>query len=246
MRIDPQPPVVPRVRLNAQTWESLSLLHWSVPTDAVQPWLPRGLMVDTVEGAEDRTWISVVPFVMSDVRVPPLPAVGRLSTFPELNLRVYVQDQSGHRGVWFLSLWCQSLMFVTATRAIGFPYHYATGRVGGAPTRLDYHFLRSHSRHRNSARGIEFRATIRAGEPVDASSGVEAWLTARWHAFALRGGRLWRYPVHHEPWSLRDATVDHVSTNILDRFGILPQAAPQRVHIAEPVHALFGPPVLVR
>lgn len=246
--IDPDPPAAPRVPINAQTWGSLSLLHWPVPVAAVQRLLPSGLIVDEREG---RTWLGVVPFVMSGVRVPPLPDLGRRSTFPELNVRVYVHDLEGHRGVWFLGLWCTSPGFVASTRALGIPYHRAQGSVRSERSgELSYRFLRSGS----GAADIAFSATVfagkaglagktaRAGDTADASSGLEVWMTARWNMFAFRAGRLWRYPVHHEPWRLRTAAVDGLRTNAHERFGFSPPRIPPLVHLADPVHTLVSPP----
>lgn len=251
--IDAHPPARPRLPINAQTWESLSLLHWEVPAEEVQALLPEGLIVDRYDG---RTWFGVVPFVMSSVRVPPLPALGARSRFPELNARVYVHDFAGNRGVWFLSLWCSSAGFVASARALGLPYHRALSharRAGAAETAdaaamadtapmLGYRFLRSGSRLSES--GVSFGAKVRALEPVDASSGLEAWLTARWNTFARRGGRLWRYPVHQEPWRLRAATAESLVTDLHGRFGFAPPRAAPLAHVAEPVHALVSRPRL--
>lgn len=242
--IDPQPPAASRVLLNAQTWESLALLHWPVPAERVQQLLPPGLVVDEHEG---ETWLGVVPFAMSGVRVPPLPAIPRCSAFPELNVRVYVHDLAGNRGVWFLGLWCSNAAFVAAARTLGLPYHRALahtrtmpgsgpGLVSGADPVRAYRFLRS------GGAAISFSATVRAGETVDASAGLAAWLTARWNMFAFRGGRLWRYPVHHEPWTLRRAVAEGLHTDAHPRFGFPPPTIPPLVHLAEPVHALVGPP----
>lgn len=185
--VDAQPPRAPRPVINSQRWQSLALLHWQVPVDEVRRRLPPGLFVDEFEG---RTWLGVVPFVMAGVRMPPLPAVPRWSLFPELNARVYVHDAAGNRGVWFLGLWCSNAGFVASARALGLPYHRTTCRVS---TDSEGH-VRSYefARRRSARAGLSFSATVRAAEAVDADSGLNAWLTARWNMFAFRGGRLWR------------------------------------------------------
>lgn len=220
------------MRLNAQTWESLSFIHWRVPAAEVRALLPAGLEVDEYDG---ETWLGVVPFVMAEVRVPPLPALAGWSRFPELNLRVYVRDRAGNRGVWFLGLWCTSPVFVAAARSLGLPYRRARASVAIEPGPAG-------ARRYRFEQGASFRATVRAGEPVTADAGLAAFLTARWSMFAMRGGRLWRYPVTHEPWTLRTGALDELDTDLADRFGLPGPAAAPLVHVADPVHALAGPP----
>ncbi len=240
--IDPEPGPRPRLPINAQTWESLAMLHWPVSTAQVQTLLPEGLITDEHEG---QSWLGVVPFAMSAVRVPPLPALGGLARFPELNVRVYAHDLEGNRGVWFLGLWCSSPLFIGAAHALGLPYHRAEGetarRDAGAGGRgeLRYRFTGI------APAGIEFRATLSEATgrgTVDASLGLEAWLTARWNMFSLRAGRLWRYPVHHEPWRLRLAEAEKLHTDAPARFGFDAPERPALMHIADPVHALVSPP----
>jgi uncharacterized protein YqjF (DUF2071 family) len=241
--------------VNRQTWAAVSLLHWQVDRARVQALLPEGLFVDEYEG---QTWLGVVPFLMTDVRVPPVPAMRGGSTFPELNVRVYVHDRAGHRGVYFLGLWCTNAPFVALTRALGIAYHRVAGQVHGPGSTgrdlagevahrqsfLRYEFLRLSTKR--PASNIRFSATVRAEGDVDASRGLEAWTTARWNMFAERGGALWRYPVHHEPWQLRTATVERLQTNVLERFGFAARAAPDFVHQADPVHTLVSAPRLCR
>lgn len=234
MRVDPLPPAAPRLRVNAQTWESLSFLHWPVPATAVRDRLPPGLEVDERDGA---TWLGVVPFGMADVRVPPLPAPGRWGRFPELNARVYVRDRAGRSGVWFLALWCTNPAFIAAARALGIPYRRARASVdaGDGPDAV---------RRYRFAEGVSFRAAVRPAAPVDASSGLDAWLTARWNMYSVRAGRLWRHPVTHEPWTLRAGVLEELQSDVHARLGLPDPVGAPLVHVAEPVHALVGPPRL--
>ncbi len=244
------PHPTPRVVVNAQRWEALTFLHWPVDPAVVQGWLPPDL---TVQQAGGTKWLGVVPFRMAGVRVPPLPPLGAWSAFPELNVRVYVRDRAGAEGVWFLGLWATSRAFVAATRAAGVPYHparaavHARGDRAGAPSAVRYRFW-SDGRgplrvphERPGLRDLSLHAEVRAHEEVDASSGLVRWLTARWSAYGARAGRLWRFPVVHEPWTLRRGTLDVLDTDLLDRLG-LPPADPPLVHVAAPVHARFAVP----
>src|SRR5262245_39187164 len=84
----------------AQDWEDLLFAHWPVPVEVLRGLVPGGLELDTFER---QAWIGIVPFRMSGVRLRAMPAVPRLSAFPELNVRTYVKA-GGKAGVWFFSL----------------------------------------------------------------------------------------------------------------------------------------------
>ena len=256
----------PRFPVNAQRWQSLTFLHWPVDPAVVQGWLPPGLTVHTFDGG---TWLGVVPFVMADVRVPPLPALGAWSTFPELNVRVYVRDRSGRAGIWFCGLWATRRAFVAATRAAGLPYHPAhadvsTGgpaapdvRSDGAstvPSVVRYAFVADGGAgpfrvpyEHPGLRSGRFTAVVRTHPDADAgspgaSSDLDTWLTARWNAYGVRAGALWRFPVHHEPWTLRRGTLDALDTDLHARLGLTAPTHPPLVHLTARVHARLGLP----
>src|SRR5918912_739696 len=56
----------------------------------------------------------MTPFLMEGVRAPLVPAVPWLSRFPEINVRTYVRDGRGRRGIWFFSLDAARLAAVLA------------------------------------------------------------------------------------------------------------------------------------
>ncbi|MGH7350587.1 MAG: DUF2071 domain-containing protein, partial [Candidatus Rokuibacteriota bacterium] len=84
----------------AQTWHDLLFAHWPVPIEALRPRVPPRLPIDTYQG---QAWLGIVPFRMSGVRLRLLPALPRLSAFPELNVRTYV-TVNGKPGGFCLSL----------------------------------------------------------------------------------------------------------------------------------------------
>src|SRR5438105_12771945 len=79
-----------------QIWHELLFAHWPIAPGILRPLVPPVLALDTF-GRE--CWVGIVPFHMSYVRPRGFPAVPRLSNFPELNVRTYVQVQ-GIPGVY--------------------------------------------------------------------------------------------------------------------------------------------------
>ncbi len=87
------------------SWGQLCFLHFPADPAVIQASLPRGLRVQIFNG---QAWLAVVPFRMSGM----VPRFGKrwashplCPTFPELNLRTYVEhEQEGKGGVYFYSL----------------------------------------------------------------------------------------------------------------------------------------------
>src|SRR4051812_46149326 len=109
----PQEPV--RRPVMRQRWENLTFLHWRYRVADVRPLLPAGLEPDVYDG---EAWVGLVPFRVRGLTLPKAPAVPWLSTFPETNVRTYVIDRTGRRGVWFFSLDAARLPAVAGARLL--------------------------------------------------------------------------------------------------------------------------------
>ena len=106
-----------------QYWGDLILLHWPVSVDVIQPTIPNSLELDLFEG---EAWASVVGFHLSKLRISPIRWFP-WGQFHELNLRTYVRDKDGRRGVWFHSLDSTDLFAVLGARVLyGLNYRWAS------------------------------------------------------------------------------------------------------------------------
>ncbi|MEV4174317.1 MULTISPECIES: YqjF family protein [unclassified Nonomuraea] len=213
-------------------WSEITFLHWRCPPAVVQALVPGSLTVETFDGS---AWVGLTPFLMEGVRVPGLPAVPWLSRFPETNVRTYVRDDLGRRGIWFLSLDAGRLTAALGGRA-GFwlPYFWSdmSVRVGGGRVRYRCR------RHGNGARCDAEVATgplLPAGE-VDE---LALFLTARYRLFTVVAGRTARARVEHPPWPLRRAELTRLDQDLVQAAGL---PAPQGPPV---VHASSGVPVRV-
>src|SRR5690606_4642989 len=83
-----------------QSWLDLAFLHYRVDATELREKLPRGVHLQEFDGS---AWVGLVPFRMAGVRRRLLPDLPPLDSFPELNLRTYV-EAGGKPGVWFFSL----------------------------------------------------------------------------------------------------------------------------------------------
>lgn len=196
-------------------WNRITFLHWRYPPEAVRPFLPAGLTADTWGGS---AWVGLTPFLMEGVRPPGLPALPWLSAFGEVNVRTYVRDGRGQRGIWFLSLDAARLPAVLAARAgYRLPYFWSDVRVRTAGDLVRYRCRRLHP-----GMNAGLRALVRAGAPLDDTERDELadFLTARYRLYTVVAGRLAAAEAEHRPWPLCRARVLSLDQNLLERAGL--------------------------
>ncbi|MEO0508320.1 MAG: DUF2071 domain-containing protein [Verrucomicrobiota bacterium] len=216
-----------------QSWQNLLFLHWKIEPGLIQEKLPEGLEVDTYQG---NAYLGVVPFYMHALRprfCPPFPGI---SYFPELNLRTYVRDRHGRRGVWFFSLDAHSWISVQIARSFfGLPYRYAT---------MDYAVradktVRMHSQHGDEP---EQRFIYKPAKPIGIAreGSLEDFLVERYRFFsASPKGQIYLGELTHEPYELLETELTEYSKELFQSNGFATPEAP-------PIHVVYSPGVEVR
>ena len=204
IRADPPHVIAHPVML--QGWYDLIALHWRYEPAEVQALLPPGFVVDTFDGS---AWVGLIPFHMRRVRVPGLPPFGPLSTFPETNIRTYIVDPSGRRGVWFFSLDITRLLpTVVARLGYRLPYCWSKMAIDG-----EGHGDGATRRYQSQRRWPRGEATsdvaVRIGRELTGHhlTELDHFLTARWALGTTFGRRLMWAKVSHPPWPIHDAEV---------------------------------------
>ena len=163
---------------------------------------------------------------MAGVRPHFLPAIPRLSNFPEINLRTYVTAQD-RPGVWFFSLDAHSRLAVRLARAtFHLPYFEAEMSCDAADDEVNYLSVRTH----RGARPAEFVARYRpVGEPFESGRDtIENFLTERYCLYSAdKKGVVRRGEVHHRMWPLQPAEVEVQSLAMMQQIGLkLPETDP--------------------
>lgn len=207
----------------AMRWHDLLFAHWPVRPDALRPYVPAALQLDTFDG---RAWLGVVPFRMSGVRPHGLPPLPWLSAFPELNLRTYVTI-GGKPGVWFFSLDAANPLAVRAARRVfHLPYYDAQMRCAWHGDVVQYRSLRTH-------KGMPAGQLVARYRPVGAvfhaePGSLEAWLTDRFCLYAAdrAGARIWRGNIHHARWPLQPAEAEWARNTLAEPLGVALTGAP--------------------
>jgi uncharacterized protein YqjF (DUF2071 family) len=216
-------------------WSSIAFLHWPIDVDVLRPLVLDELTIDTFD---DQAWIGLVPFRMM-VRPPFVLPIPFVSMFPEINVRTYVRDERGRRGLYFLSLDLpRSAAVVVARAGLGLPYMWS---------RIDID---------ENNDGIAFTAERRSPSPAATTSIVvptkrsfpepkpelAAFLTARFRLFGR--GPLGMYSVNadHPPWNLRRVRGTTVDDEFISAAGVQVEGPPMHVHLADDMDVRIGFP----
>jgi uncharacterized protein YqjF (DUF2071 family) len=212
-----------------QAWRQLSFIHWSYDPAEIRPLVPSELEVDTFDGA---AWVGLTPFLLT-LRPPFLPPLPGLAPAPETNVRTYVRDRHGRRGILFFSLDLTVLWAVVGARAtFQLPYMWSEMTVRPGSQRIDYS-----GRRRLPRGGASYALAVAPGRQRPVNE-LENFLTARWRLYTKIAGRLCEVRVEHERWPLAPARLLHLEEDLLQSVGI---PAPRSNALAH-----FSPGVSVR
>ncbi|MBF9239149.1 DUF2071 domain-containing protein [Hymenobacter sp. BT683] len=222
-----------------QEWGDLLFMHWPVPAELLQPYLPPRLTIDTYDGM---AWLAVVPFRMSKVRTRISPPVPGANEFLELNVRTYVH-LDGVPGVWFFSLDATNALAVWAARTFfNLPYLRANMSLDSpSPQLRQFRAQRTHP----SAPAATFRATWTVGAPLPPAEpgSLAFFLTERYCLYASNKAhtKLYRGRVAHAPWPLSSANVLHFESSLIESHGLPTPAGLPVLHAGGPVSVELWP-----
>lgn len=222
-----------------QEWSELLFMHWAVPAELLQPYLPPRLKIDTHDGS---AWLAIVPFKMSKVRTRLTPPVRGTSEFLELNVRTYVH-LDGVPGVWFFSLDATSPLAVWVARTFfHLPYLRAKMRMESpSPELRQFKAVRTHV----GASMANFRATWKIGPPLPPSEpgSLAFFLTERYCLYTSNKDqtKLYRGRVAHTPWPLHSAQVLHMKSTLIEGHGLPTPVGSPVVHAGGAVSVELWP-----
>ena len=212
-----------------QNWEDLLLLHWPLPPEELSPTIPADLSLDLFEG---QAWASVVGFRLTNLRISGLRAIP-WSDFLEVNLRTYVRDREGRRGVWFHSLDSSDLPAVLGARALyGLSYFHSAIEMEKTKEAVSFRSERRRfwGRPRTSL-GAKFP---RGGKDLPyAESQLDRFLLERYRFWARRNlsDRSSSASVHHRPYDAHLVEGAHYKGGLFNAWGMKePKESPVVAH----------------
>lgn len=207
-----------------QEWNNALFIHWAVPADILQKYLPENLTLDTFDG---KAYVSLVAFTMQKIRPRQLPSIAFISDFHEINLRTYI-DIDNKKGVYFLSMEAEKSLSVWIAKSMsGLPYEKA----------LMFRYEKSYT-SKNAKRDFELDAALEIKETVAIKTDLDRWLTERYSLYLDEKNSLYRYEVHHKEWEIKHVEVK--SLNLKYKIGDLDfsKQKPDLMHYSDGVKVL--------
>jgi uncharacterized protein YqjF (DUF2071 family) len=218
-----------------QEWNRTLFLHWKIPTDILQPFVPRGLVLDKFD---NKTWVSLVAFTMEKIRPSGLPSIPAISDFHELNLRTYATLE-GKPGVYFLHLFAQRYFSGWLAKMLsGLPYEKSEIRRTHDDARQIYSVF-------NAKRAFKLNAEFIVGNGIEFKSALDNWLTERYCLYFDQANNLFRYEIQHSEWMLKHINLKRLTLDSrLQHFPF--ERMPDLTHYSEGVKVLAWPRRLVK
>ena len=220
-----------------QSWRDLTFLHWAVDPEEVAHRMPPGVRPDTLDGV---TYVGLIPFRMVGAGIARGPGVPWFGSFLETNVRLYSVDDTGRRGIVFLSLDADRAAVVVGARAVfGLPYRWARMRYRAQRRRALVRRAPAPARETNgTATSWSAQAARRQSTELD------DFVSARWGLHVRWWGRTLYIPNRHEAWPVHAAEVLALDDGLMASVGLPDLAArpPDHVAFSPGVHTEFGFP----
>ena len=186
-----------------QKWSDVLFVSFEVDYDLLRSELPKDLEVDTFNS---KAYLSIVPFVMSDIRfffTPPLP----FSKLSELNLRTYVRYKN-KPGIYFFTLDSDHKVGNFLARKIfNLPYRYAILNVD-----IDNDIYNVQSKN-----SLSLKVRITDNKIV---TDLSNWITERYCLYNIVDEKVSRGDVLHPTWSLKEAEVININDQFSKQFNL--------------------------
>ncbi len=221
----------------AQTWNHLLFAHYPVSKSLLRSLIPNCFEIDTFE---DNAWISIVPFLMSGIRIHGIRELPFTPEFAELNVRTYVTFR-GKPGVYFFSLDANSkLAVILANNTYDLPYMHAKMKITRQNKTVNFYSERTDSRAKT---GI-FSGTYRpVGDVYMANTGtLEHWLTEQYLLYVIKKNGVYEGNIHHKPWPLQHAEATFKMNTVAQSMGIHIEEPSPLLQYCEKLDVIVWPP----
>ena len=234
--VSPGAPAMTAPVMMNQSWRDLTFLHWAVDPEEVADRMPPGVRPDTLGGV---TYVGLVPFRMVGAGIGRGRGVPWVGSFLETNVRLYSVDDTGRRGIVFLSLDADRAAVVLGARAaFGLPYRWARMRYRATGDVRTYD-----ARLRRRGTRPESHVAVRVGERRRPTE-LDDFVSTRWGLHVRWWGRTLYVPNRHVPWPVHDAEVLELRDGLMASVGLpgLASRPPDHVAFSPGVRTDFGFP----
>lgn len=184
--------------ITTQQWDDLLFMHWPVPYEALRPYVPKSLELETYDG---HAWVSIIPFHASKNCLRGIPF--SFCSFLETNVRTYVRFYD-EPGVYFFSMDAGNMLAVAgARRGFSLPYFHATMHIARHGNEIAFESQRNHKNV--AARRLSLTYKPEPHTFYAKKDTVIYWLTERYCLYAFKGKTIMKGTISHTPWQLQNA-----------------------------------------
>jgi uncharacterized protein len=207
-----------------QEWNNALFLHWVIPFNILQKYVPKQLHIDSFGG---NYYISLVAFTMQKIRPKSLPAIKLISDFHEINIRTYI-DSGNKKGVYFLNIEAEKhLSAFIAKNLSGLPYEKSIIK------RTDKTY-----NSKNIIKNFVLDTEFEVKEKILNKSDLDRWLTERYCLYLDTDHKLFRYDIHHKEWELKNVEIKNLILNYKIGDISITDKPPDLTHYSEGVNVI--------
>ncbi|MGG2091983.1 DUF2071 domain-containing protein [Bacillus sp. S13(2024)] len=197
-----------------QTWKNVLFVHWPIPAEILQPYIPSSLKIDTFDGY---AWIGVVIFVMDGIYHRRLPSVSLVSKFPEINVRTYVQ-YDGKPGVYFISLDVEDWASYTIARK-WFRLPYYSAQISFQKEGQTFHCQSMRKEKTNTPITFNGKYVPLSEIYFAKKETLDYWLTERYCFYSTDNkSNIYCSEIHHLPWPLQKVETEIYMNTLFSPF----------------------------
>jgi len=213
-------------------WSKLCLFNYAVDPALLSERVPPQLSLDTLDG---QAFVSLVAFDFLKTRVLGIPWPGFIN-FPEINLRFYVKQADGTRGVMFVrELVPQWLVATMAKQIYNEPYESTAMRSAVKQDAQGVHVAHDWV-WEGQDHSLELQAAGQAELPADDSQ-AHFFKEHQWGYGVDRRGRTLVYEVRHPHWETYAVQSHRLNVDFGQLYGeeftALTGQEPDSVYLAE-------------
>jgi len=182
-----------------QEWNRVLFLHYEIPVEKLRDLVPKDLTIDTFNGS---AYISIVPFIMENIRPKFFPSLNFVSNFGEINVRTYVV-KDGKSGVYFLNIEAEKYLSALLSKKLsGLPYEKSNITIAGTK------YL-----SKNLKKGFFLETEYIIQDKILNKTALDLWLTERYCLYIENNTTLYRYEIHHKEWDLKKVEIKQLNLN---------------------------------
>lgn len=207
-----------------QTWIDNLFIHYPVKKEVLQKLVPNSLKIDTYDGVG---WVTVVPYLITDMRgrgLPPLPGIRK---YPGFNIRTYV-TVNDKPGVFFFYLAAANWFAAKAAKTFfRLPYFFEPLKMEQEKGIVNFEGQMSIGQFNCQYKSIATPYITKKGS-------LDEWFLERYCLFTIsKEGKPLQCNILHPSWVVFDGEAEIQENLLRSSFHIVPECEKPILHVGK-------------